>query len=84
MGASIILDSKVIQRFWKKVDRSQLGPGGCWVWVAAKNKKGYGIGRFLCVAGEKRTTYAHRFSYLLHYGELPPGKIGDKNHLCLS
>src|SRR6266853_1910459 len=31
------------ETFWSKVDRGQYSPGGCWLWLAFKNKKGYGL-----------------------------------------
>ncbi len=50
-----------LRRFWSKVDIR--GDDECWLWVASKDKDGYGwIG-----VGEK-TVYAHRFSYLIHSG----------------
>lgn len=57
------------QRFfalWKLDDH-----GGCWLWAANKNNKGYGrFGR----------VYAHRWSYEHHVGPIPPGTEID--HLC--
>lgn len=46
-------------------------PNGCWIWTAAINGNGYG--RF-------REWSAHRFSWLLHKGEVPAGLYLD--HLC--
>ena len=37
------LSQSDIDRFWGFVDRSQLGPGGCWEWNAATNPLGYGL-----------------------------------------
>lgn len=43
---------------------------GCWLWMAALSKYGYGkIGN----EGERRTIPAHRASYLLHVGPIPAG-----------
>lgn len=53
-------------RFWEKVDKS----GDCWLWTASKLPFGYG--RFFC---ETDHIYAHRFSYILHYGNIPEGLI---------
>ena len=39
---------------------------GCWLWTAATNKCNYGLFRF-----GNRMIGAHRFSYLLHKGEIP-------------
>jgi len=41
---------------------------GCWLWSKGVNACGYGV---LGVNG--RSTLAHRFSYELHYGEIPEG-----------
>ncbi len=46
--------------FFEKVDKS----GPCWLWTASCWSGGYG--RF-------RTHSAHRFSWELHYGEIPEG-----------
>lgn len=54
------------ERFWAKVDTS----GDCWLWTAAKYPTGYG--HFF---DGNTQTYAHRFSYILHYGAIPEGLI---------
>src|SRR6266568_330139 len=57
-------------RFWKKIDKN--GPiirkelGACWLWLGGKVHNGYG-------AFER--TRSHRFSYELHYGPIPKGKL---------
>lgn len=64
----------IIERFWAKVNK--LGPfsinneclGRCWVWVAAKNKQGYGRCWF-----NNNTVSAHRVSWELHFGN--PGTM---------
>ena len=48
---------------------------GCWIWIGAKDRDGYGT---LTVAGTKRG--AHRVSYELIRGDIPPGLVLD--HLC--
>lgn len=52
-------------RFWKKVSKSD----GCWNWTAHRNKSGYGV--FL--KAKKKLILSHRFSYLIHRGEIPDG-----------
>lgn len=37
-----------------------------WVWQGAKNKAGYGT-----MTVEKKTVFAHRYSYQYHIGEIP-------------
>ncbi len=50
---------ETIDRFWAKVNKE--GPGGCWLWTAAVNGKGYGN---FWVDGSQITP--HRFSLRLH------------------
>jgi hypothetical protein len=47
------------QRFIAKSD-------GCWIWTGGRDQKGYG-----CFAGRK----AHRWSWELHNGPIPPGML---------
>ena len=50
---------------------------GCWVWVGSVDPAGYGK----VYIGERATMrYAHRVSYELFVGEIPPGLTVD--HLC--
>jgi len=67
---SALNESSTLERFWAKVDQSA-GDDGCWNWTGAKAA---GYGRF----GKKSNVrYAHRFSYELHYGDIP-----DKMLVC--
>lgn len=72
------MPAPALKRFWAKVDkngpvmRPELGP--CWVWTGRK-KKGYG---YLMVAW--KDVRAHRFSYAVHLGPIPPGKLAC--HRC--
>jgi HNH endonuclease len=52
--------------FWPKVKKTR----GCWLWTAAT--KGRGYGHFW--DGEKNVS-AHRFSWILHHGEIPAGMM---------
>jgi hypothetical protein len=63
-----------VERFWARVDRAD--PAECWPWRGAPNAQGYGELRI------DRTTLvsAHRLSYQLHIGEIPPGLV--VGHLC--
>lgn len=58
------LDEKLVRWFWTRVKKGS----GCWEGTGAKIKSGYGMIR----VGEHRTG-AHRFSYQLAYGSIPPG-----------
>lgn len=53
------------ERFWPKVKRGR----GCWIWTAAKDRKGYGI---FALAPGKRVR-AHRFAWEQEHGPLPAG-----------
>lgn len=54
------------QRLWIRVVKGE--PDECWLWMGRPTRAGYGQ---LHVNG--RMTYAHRFSYELHYGPIPDG-----------
>jgi hypothetical protein len=53
-------------RFLSKVKIA--GPDDCWEWTAGQLKDGYGYFRL-----NGKTASAHRVSYLLFKGEVPPG-----------
>lgn len=56
-------------RFWKKVNK--LTTDKCWIWRGATQYKGYGvIGRGGRGMGNES---AHRYSYMIHVGEIPKG-----------
>jgi hypothetical protein len=57
---------KAAERFWRKVDRS----GSCWLWTAACSGAGYG---YFYVGS--RLVGAHRYSYELRNGPIPPGMV---------
>ena len=57
-------------RFWLRVKKVE---DGCWEWDGGTwTPKGYGL--FRPVIDKGAVVYAHRFSYLLHYG-VDPGKF---------
>ena len=57
-----------IQRFWSHVDIS----GECWTWTASRQWNGYGV-FVLGRPSTPRKVSAHRFSWALHFGEIPVG-----------
>ncbi|MGE4197670.1 MAG: HNH endonuclease signature motif containing protein [Phycisphaerales bacterium] len=64
------LNEQEIIRFWEKVDKSD--DASCWNWTASKRHKGYGA--FVhTMDGKYVQGRAHRFSYMLHIGEIPSG-----------
>jgi len=57
-------------RYWAKVDRSQLSPGGCWNWTGAQNGAGYGVfGRW---TSPVKLVLVHRYAWELEHGHAPP------------
>lgn len=58
------------ERFWAKVDKS----GECWLWTGPKDRHGYG---FIYDSSAHRrgngSDHAHRVSYRLLVGPIPPG-----------
>lgn len=60
------------ERFWAKVAKSD----GCWIWLGAKDSKGYG--RFN--KGEGLSSLSHRYAYESLVGAVPNELQLD--HLC--
>ena len=67
-GFAVNLNAQQLENFWSKVDKSR-GPEGCWIWVGAKNRQGYGT----FVAG-RRSKYAHRVAFAHFVGPIPAGR----------
>lgn len=63
----------LLTRFWSKVKIAS--SDGCWEWIGAKIKYGYGV---LRANGQSRMAY--RISYELFIGEIPDGL--ELDHLC--
>lgn len=47
---------------------------GCWLWTASLYRQGYGAFSD-CGNPNQKTLKAHRFSWLLHCGEIPDGAV---------
>lgn len=67
-------------------DKIRVEEGGCWIWTGASYLGGYG-----CVRVAGKTRAAHRISFLISEGYLPPrpsyhhpthGKALTLDHLC--
>lgn len=57
----------IAERFWSKVQKTD----GCWIWTASRTLNGYGqIGN---PDVPTRLSFAHRVSWELHFGPIPPG-----------
>ncbi len=55
-------------RFWKKISKD--GENGCWKWLNAKDKDGYG--KIRVQATDMR---AHRLSWIIHRGQIPESSL---------
>lgn len=62
-------------RFWAKVAKA--GADDCWLWTGTK--PAFGHGQFVV---NSRVVYAHRFSWELVNGKLPPGDDVCVLHKC--
>lgn len=62
-----------IEKFWKQVSKTD----SCWNWIGcvAGLHRNYGN-----IGTKNGTIFAHRFSYIIHKGEIPKGFVID--HLC--
>jgi len=60
-------------RFWRFVSKGD--PNECWVWTGFRYKKGLAYGQFEEGTSPpmRRTVRAHRYSWVLHNGEIPSG-----------
>lgn len=58
----VVMD--VLERFWNKVDKS----GECWIWTGGDTGNGLFYGKFW---DGNRKVLAHRFSYMIHHGDIP-------------
>jgi len=68
-----LLTEKVMARFWIKTEAA---PGGCIVWTAAKDQRGYG---HFALAG--KVWVSHRIAFIAARGiDIPAGMQLD--HLC--
>ena len=72
------IKKETIARFYSKIDAN----GKCHLWTAAKQRQGYGM---FSVNGKSMP--AHRFSYLLHRGEIGDGLVihqTSENSACVN
>ena len=72
----------LVERFWRSVLRTAT----CWDWQGRTDQKGYGqiYGEY---QGKSRNWLAHRLSYMIHGGIIPPSMTIDhlcRNHGCVN
>jgi HNH endonuclease len=53
------------ERFFKAIS-NETDNNNCWLWIGCLSKQGYGIFHV-----NKKTMMTHRYSWILHYGEIP-------------
>jgi hypothetical protein len=76
-----MFDTKYVVRFWSRVNKTT----SCWLWTASKSGKG-GHG---CIRIKNVAYYAHRFSWIIHFGDIPEhlnvlhNCPGGDNPLCV-
>ena len=66
--------TNLTEKFWFNVEKTE----SCWLWVGAKMNAGYGMvkwGRRKRTGENVKHVLAHRFSYEIHFGEIPEGKL---------
>ena len=64
--------TETVQRFWRSVDKQD--HSGCWKWKLSTDSKGYGQFKIGSRKnGTRERVMAHRFSYMLHFVEIPKG-----------
>ena len=56
------------ERFWSRADKKSSDE--CWEWLGSKLRGGYGN-----LNQEGHTLQAHRYSYVLHIGDIPKGML---------
>jgi hypothetical protein len=71
----------VEERFWKNVLKTPTADG-CWLWLGSTLANGYG---YMTIGSKSdssnRKVTAHRLSWQLHHGEMPPSNM-DVCHRC--
>jgi len=58
------------EKFWAYVNIDS--SDGCWEWQGVLDERGYGLFCFSYKTGFRRKIFAHRISYFLRHGKLPP------------
>lgn len=79
MRSAAPCDLSVIERFETKFIPEP--NSGCWIWIAAADKRGYGRFRIGSLTdGSRRTAIATRVAWVIYKGELPQNL--DVCHRC--
>lgn len=74
MATMMDIPLRDVARFWRNVYKTD----GCWLWIKPPHRLGpWGYGRFVF---RYKQYAAHRFAYLLTYGDIPDGAV--VRHTC--
>ena len=65
-GAEMSLPKPKVERFMERV--MPIPEAGCWIWMGGYGAAGYGL-----MYRDYDNVYAHRVSWELHRGDIPPG-----------
>lgn len=65
-----------VAKFFARCESTRHQPNACWLWCGAENAKGYGVINAK-IDGRWRTVLAHRFAWLIFFGDVPAGL-----HVC--
>ena len=81
-NTDICKNAQRLQRFWDKVEKTQ----DCWVWKGHCLKTKWPYGQFWLGNGIHAHIYAHRFSALLHFGDIADKVVCHKcdNPKCVN
>lgn len=63
------INPTLTERFWSKIEKPA-DQDACWNWIGSKTS---GYGTLTDKRRYKTSLYAHRYSYELHYGQIPDG-----------
>jgi hypothetical protein len=63
------VDERFVERFWRRVQKSD----SCWMWKGPLSGPGWRTGRGYGAFYSGKNGTAHRFSWELHFGPIPPG-----------
>ena len=68
LGRGVLSTGTTLEKFYSRIE--MVPESGCWIWTATANKHGYGQLRV-----NWKMKQAHRYSYEMHKGEIPEGKL---------
>ncbi len=61
------------EKFWRQVDKRSANE--CWLWKGAPNTSDWPYGRLTLSRQLHTRMLVHRYSWVLHFGDIPPGML---------